>query len=113
MTRIPIDQLVGVSVLEIVRQSGGPIREVQVGQRSLPLEAAAIDDVFYVPSVLAPGQSLQIVGSHSIPLEAVLEEFTPQFVRKELLKRGVTELPDAEETVEGTVCILGNVFSRN
>ena len=46
-------------------------------------------------------------------MEAVLEEFTPQFVRDELLKRGVTDLPEAEETVEGTVCILGNVFSRN
>ena len=46
-------------------------------------------------------------------MEAVFEEFTPRFVRQELLKRGLTELPDAEETIDGTVCILGNVFSRN
>lgn len=113
MSRIQIDEIVGASVLEIVRQTAGRIDKVKLGNKTPLIEAARVQDVFYMPSALEVGQSLQIVGSHQMPLEAVLDDFTPSFVRQELLKRSFTELPDAEETIDETVCILGNVFSRN
>jgi hypothetical protein len=112
MSRIPINEIVGVSVLDIVRQAGGRIDKVKLGNGTPLIEAAMVQDVFYMPSALAAGQSVQIVGSQ-MPLEAVFDDFTPRFVRQELLKRSLTELPDAEDTIDGTVCILGNVFSRN
>lgn len=113
MSRIRINEIVGVSILDIVRQAGGRLDKVNLGNGTALIEAATVQDVFYVPSALAAGQSVQIVGRHEIPLEAVLDDFTPRFVRQELLTRGLTELPDAEDTIDGTVCILGNVFSRN
>lgn len=113
MSRIPINKIVGVSVIDIVREAGGRIDKVKLGNETPPIEAANVQDVFYMPSALAPGQSVQIVGSHQMPLEAVFDDFTPRFVRQELLKQNRTELPEAEETIDGTVCILGNVFSRN
>ena len=113
MSRNPINEIVGVSVLDIVRQTGGRIDEVKLGNRTPLIEAAMVQDVFYMPSALAAGQSVQIVGNHQMPLEAVFDNFTPRFVRQELLKRSLTELPDAEDTIDATVCILGNVFSRN
>ena len=113
MSRNPINEIVGVSVLDIVRQTGGRIDEVKLGNRTPLIEAAMVQDVFYMPSALGAGQSVQIVGNHQMPLEAVFDNFTPRFVRQELLKRSLTELPDAEDTIDATVCILGNVFSRN
>ena len=113
MSRIPINEIVGGSVLDIVRRAGGRINEVKLGNGTPLIEAAMVQDVFYVPSALATGQSVQIVGDRHMPLEAVFDDFTPRFVRQELLKRSLTELPDAEDTIDGTVCILGNVFSRN
>ena len=56
---------------------------------------------------------MQIVGNREMPLEAVFDAFTPSFVRRELSKQNLTELPETEETIDGAVCILGNVFSRN
>ena len=113
MSRIPINEIVGVSVLDIVRQAGGRIDKVKLGNGTPLIEAAMVQDVFYMPSALAAGQSVQIVGDHQMPMEAVFDDFTPSFVRQELLKRSLTELPDSEDTIDGTVCILGNVFSRN
>jgi hypothetical protein len=113
MSRIQINEIVGVSVLDIVRQAGGRIDKVKLGNGTPLIEAAMVQDVFYMPSALAAGQSVQIVGSHQMPLEAVFNDFTPRFVRQELLQRSLTELPDAEDAIDGTVCILGNVFSRN
>lgn len=113
MNRFPISEIVGVSVLDMVRQAGGRIDKVKLEDKSPDLEAAMVQDVFYWPSAIAEGQSLQIVRNHQVPLEAVFDAFTPGFVRQELRKRGLTELPDAEDTIEGAVCILGNVFSRN
>ncbi len=113
MSRIPINEIVGVSVLDIVRQAGGRIDKVKLGNGTPLIEAAMVQDVVYMPSALGAGQSVQIVGSHQMPLEAVFDDFTPRFVRQELIKRSLTELPDAEDTIDGIVCILGNVFSRN
>ena len=113
MSRIAVKEIVGVSVLDMVRQAGGRIDKVELGNTTPPIEVAAVQDVFYMPGALAPGQSVQIVGSHQMPLEAVFDDFTPRFVRQQLLKRSLRELPDAEETIDGTVCVLGNVFSRN
>jgi capsular polysaccharide biosynthesis protein len=113
MSRIPINEIAGVSVLDIVRQARGRIDKVKLGNGSPIIEAAMVKDVFYMPSALSAGQSVQIVGTHQMPLEAVLNDFTPRFVRQELLNRRLTELPDAEDTIDGIVCILGNVFSRN
>ncbi|MDQ3116816.1 MAG: glycosyltransferase family 61 protein [Verrucomicrobiota bacterium] len=113
MSRIPINEIVGVAVLELVRRAGGRIDKVKLGNGTSFIEAAMVPDVYYMPSALAAGQSVQIVGRHQMPLEAVFDDFTPRYVRQELLKRSLTELPDAEETIDGTVCILGNVFSRN
>ena len=113
MSRIPINEIVGASVLDIVRQAGGRIDKLKLGNGTPLIEAAIARDVFYMPSALAPGQSVQLVGNRHMPMEAVFDDFTPSFVRQELLKRRLTELPDSEETIDGTVCILGNVFSRN
>jgi hypothetical protein len=113
MSRIRINEIVGVSVLDIARQAGGRIDKVKLGNGTSLIEAAIVQDVFYVPSALAAGQSVQIVGNRYMPLEAVLDDFTPGFVRRELRKGRLTELPDCEDTINGTVCILGNVFSRN
>ncbi len=113
MSRIPINKIVGVSVIDVVRETGGRIDEVKLGHGTSLIEAAMVQDVFYMPSALAPGQSVQIVAGHQMPLEAVFDDFTPRFVRQELLQQSLTELPEAEDTIGGTVCILGNVFSRN
>ncbi|HEY3662862.1 MAG TPA: glycosyltransferase family 61 protein [Chthoniobacterales bacterium] len=113
MSRIPIDRIVGASVIEIMRAAGGRIDSSKLGKGTPLIETTIVPDVFYMPSALAPGQSVQLVGGHQMPLEAVFDDFTPRFVRQELLKQGLTELPEAEETIDGPVCILGNVFSRN
>ena len=113
MSRIPINEIVGGSVLDIMRRAGGRINEFKLGNGTPLIEAAIMQDVFYVPSALAKGQSVQIVGDRHMPMEAVFDDFTPSFVRQELLKRSLTELPDSEDTIDDTVCILGNVFSRN
>ena len=113
MSRIPINEIVGVSVLDIVHKVAGRIDKINLGNGTSLIEAAIFQDVFYVPSALAVGQSVQIVNNRYMPLEAVLDDFTPCFVRQELLKRSLTELPACEDTIDGTVCILGNVFSRN
>lgn len=113
MGRIPINEIVGASVLDIVRQAGGRIDKLKLGNETPFIEAAIARDVFYMPSALAAGQSVQIVGNRHMPMEAIFDDFTPGFVRQELLKRRLIELPDSEETIDGTVCILGNVFSRN
>ncbi len=113
MSRIPINEIVGVSVLDLIRQAGGRIENINFGNGTPLLEAAVMQDVFYIPSALAAGQSVQIVGNRYMPLEAVLDDFAPGFVRRELRKNGLTELPDCEDTINGAVCILGNVFSRN
>ena len=113
MSRIPINEIVGVSVLDIVRQAEGRIDKLNLGNGNPPIEAVVAQDVFYMPSALAAGQSVQIVGHRHMPIEAVFDDFTPGFVRQELLKKGLTELPDSQDTIAGTVCILGNVFSRN
>ena len=44
-----------------------------------------VQDVFYMPSALGAGQSVQLVGNRHMPLEAVFDDFTPVFVRHELL----------------------------
>ncbi len=113
MSAIQVDKIAGVSVLDMVRQAGGRLDRVKLGDATPLIEAAMMPDVFYVPGALAAGQSVQVVGNHQMPLEAVFDDFTPRFVRQALLKRGLTELPDPEDTIDGTVCILGNVFSRN
>jgi hypothetical protein len=113
MSRIPINEIVGGSVLDMVRKVAGRIDKINFGHGTTVIEAAMVQDVLYVPSALAIGQSVQIVGNRYLPLEAVLDDFTPGFVRRELGKSGLRELPDGEETIDATVCILGNVFSRN
>ena len=113
MSRIPINEIVGGSVLDIVRQTGGRIDKLKLGNKTALIEAAIVQDVFYVPSALAAGQSVQIVADRRMPMEAVFDDSTPSFVRQELQKRGLVELPDSEDTIDDTVCILGNVFSRN
>ena len=113
MGRILVNEIVGVSVLGIVRQAGGRIDKVTLGDGTPPIEMTMVQDVFYMPSALAEGQSVQIVGNRHMPIEAICYDFTPGFVRQELLKKGLRELPASEDTIEGTVCILGNVFSRN
>jgi hypothetical protein len=113
MSRIPINEIVGASLLDIVRHAGGRVDRLKLGTRTRHIETAIVRDVFYMPSALAAGQSVQIVGNHHMPIEAVFDAFTPGFVRQELLKRHLTELSDSEETIDSTVCIVGNVFSRN
>ena len=113
MSRIRISELVGGSVLEHVRQGGGRIETIRLGDATPRIEAAIMQDVYYVPNALAEGQSVQIVSNRYLPVEAVFDEFTVGFVRENLLKREVTELPECEDTMDGTVCVLGNVFSRN
>ena len=76
MSRIPINEIVGVSVLDIVRQAGGRIDKVKLGNGTPLIEAAMVQDVFYMPSALAAGQSLQLVGNRHMPMEAVFDDFT-------------------------------------
>src|SRR5882762_1258121 len=113
MSRIRISELVGGSVLELTRQAGRRIEKIGFGNGTPLIEAAMMQDVYYVPSALAEGQSIQIVGNRHLPVEAVFDEYTVGFVRQNLLERGLTELPECEDTIDATVCILGNVFSRN
>lgn len=113
MDRIPLSELVGGSVLELARQVGRRIEKISFGDKTPLIEAAMMQDVYYLPSALAEGQSIQIVGNRQLPLEAVFDEFTVRFVRQNLLKRGLTELPECEQTIDAPVCVLGNVFSRN
>jgi hypothetical protein len=113
MSRIRISELLGGSVLELTRQVGGRTEKISFGNGTPLIEAAIMQDVYYAPSALAEGQSIQIVGQRHLPVEAVFDDFTVGFVRQNLLKRGLTELPECEDTMDGPVCILGNVFSRN
>lgn len=113
MSHIRVRELVGGSVLELTRQIGGRIEEISFGQGTPLIEVAMMQDVYYAPSAVAEGQSIQVVGNRHLPVEGVFDEFTVTFVRQNLLKRGLTELPEYEDTIDRTVCILGNVFSRN
>ena len=55
MSRIPINEIVGGSVLDIMRRAGGRINEFKLGNGTPLIEAAIMQDVFYVPSALARG----------------------------------------------------------
>ena len=63
MSRIRISELVGGSVLEHVRQGGGRIETIRLGDATPRIEAAIMQDVYYVPNALAEGQSVQIVSN--------------------------------------------------
>ena len=111
---IEIETLAGCSVIEQARSQRRPIDYVTIGESKQPLEIARANDVAYLPSALLPGQSLQIVQRRLIPVEAVFDEFTVEFVRSHLLQNRAPLPVSFERATEvGDVCILGNVFSRN
>ncbi|HUH00100.1 MAG TPA: glycosyltransferase family 61 protein [Gammaproteobacteria bacterium] len=91
----------------------GSPRRVDFGADTPPIEVFRAGPVLYVPSALDVGQSAQLLGDASMPIEAVFDDFTPSFVRQRMLKKGVTQVVFEDSTVAGDVCILGNVFSRN
>lgn len=111
---VAVEKLGTVSALEIARARGRPVHTVAFDQDTPALEITSLDDVLYVPSALEPGQSLQIVERHHLPLEAVFDDFTAEFVKPRLLGKGLRELSGfAPSDHPSDVCILGNVFSRN
>gem|GEM_PF-3346932 len=113
MGDIRISDLAGGSAIELTRQAGGRVEKISFGNGTPLVEAAVMQNVYYAPSALAEGQSIQVVRNRCLPIEAVFDDFTVEFVRQNLQKRGLTELPESDETIGGPVCILGNVFSRN
>jgi capsular polysaccharide biosynthesis protein len=113
MLQIDIDKLSCSSVID--RGDGALVTKVALGQGDPPIDIFRIADVLYLPSALLEGQSLQIVDRHILPLEAVLYEFTAEFVKAQMPLEIRTMYLNglAFRRIKTDVCILGNVFSRN
>ena len=111
---VNVAELISASAIEIARGQGGCVRRVEFPACERPIEIARLADVAYIPSALDVGQSLQVVDGHCMPLEAVFDEFTVEFVKPRLHARGRDAFDGfVESEFHGDVCILGNVFSRN
>lgn len=83
-----------------------------------PLPVARLRTVLYQPSALERGQGLQIFHDGGIPLEASYYDYVADFVRGQLIRRGIVCLPQPSTALEianvqGDVCVLANLFSRN
>lgn len=110
---LKVEDLASASALDIARDEGATIRRIAFpGVASI--EFARLSDVAYFPSALDVGQGLQVVRGRYMPLEAVFDAFTVDFVKPRLVARGRAVLDGfVQSDFTGDVCILGNVFSRN
>jgi hypothetical protein len=113
MESVKVEELASASAIEIARSEGGRVYSIEFPADSPVLEAVRLSDVLYVPSVMGAGQSLQIVRGRFMPVEAVFDEFTVEFVKPRILRQRATLGDFVDSEHEGDVCILGNVFSRN
>ena len=81
------------------------------------IRVVEVEDMLYLPSVLAPGQSLCLIGERSVPREAILEDYVVDFLKKARSGQPVGERAYDDtfdpDLVRGRVCVLGNMFSRN
>ena len=110
---VSVNNMGTISALETAKLQGFETHQV-VFPDDCRLEVSHLNHVLYFPSALDTGQSLQMDEGGNLIFEAVFDEFTAQFVRRQLMDKKVFELgafPDSE--FEGPVCVLGNVFSRN
>ncbi len=83
-----------------------------------PLPVARLRNVLYQPSALERGQGLQVFDDGAIPLEASYYDYVADFAREQLSRREISCLPQPSTALEiadvqGDVCILANLFSRN
>jgi hypothetical protein len=102
------------SVIEMARAAGRQVRSIRPWLATPALEIVRSANVAYVPSALDTGQSLQVVDGRYMPMEAVFDTFTVDFVKPRIAAKGASFLEGfAESSHDGDVCILGNVFSRN
>ncbi len=117
MLRINIDELICTTVRGRVqgREGARSLAELVLEGNRSPIEVFRVADVIYLPNALLEGQSLQLVDRHILPIEAVLGEFTGDFVKTYMPKsRRQAYLHGIEpREIDIDVCILGNVFSRN
>ena len=74
-------------------------------------------DILYLPSVLEYGQSICLAEQRLIPCESVLDCSSVQFLResRQKTRNDQRQYSDPFEVItsEESVCILGNMFSRN
>lgn len=113
MDVIAVGDLTSGSVSDLSAPQVTEVGTVELSSEGTALRIHRAHDVAYVPSALLPGQSLQIVGGRMLPLEAVFDAFTVEFVKRELASHGVSEVAGFAASEARDVCILGNVFSRN
>lgn len=83
-----------------------------------PIPVARLRNVLYQPNALGLGQGLQIFEDGAIPLEASYYDYVVDFSREQLIHQGISSLPTPNSSfdyanVQGDVCILANLFSRN
>jgi capsular polysaccharide biosynthesis protein len=92
---------------------------------SLPVEGESahgavqlteLRDILYLPNVLEPGQSICLATRRIVPQESILDCWTAEFFkeRHRQEQHRHTYSDDFEvASHRGTVCVLGNVFSRS
>lgn len=111
---LTVADLVSVSAIDLAQAEGRQVQQLGTRNGTSPLQIVRCTDVMYVPSALEAGQSLQVVQQTGMPVEAVFDELTVEFVKRQMLQRAVRVFVDFEMSPHnGDVCILGNVFSRN
>jgi capsular polysaccharide biosynthesis protein len=113
---VNISELVCDSALQLAEEiSPSRVKELRHWPEEPPLHICRTDDVLYLPSALDIGQSLQVIGGNMVPVEAILDPFTLEFVKQRRVSQKVTtyDQPFDVQYFDGDVCILGNVFSRN
>jgi hypothetical protein len=117
--RLNLDEIECRSVFEgaaetTFREVAGPS---DAGGGGAAVRGVDVEDLLYLPSVLDTGQSLCLIDERSVPLEAVLDEWTVEFVKEKWAGRRDDERTYADpfevDEVRDRVCVLGNVFSRH
>ena len=112
-----IDNLRCVSAFELAADAAVIL---PIGDSSAsPADAVSLtslEDVLYLPGVLEPGQSICVVNQAFVPEESILDRWSLDFLKRQRQegRHAGTYAGEIDATVvSDTVCILGNLFSRN
>ena len=113
--KFQISQLGCGSALQHARDASQSPLDVRQWPGEPPIFVCQTKDVLYLPSALAAGQSLQVIADSFVPVEAIFDQETLEFVKQRRIAKNVISYDDDFDVqhVDQDVCILGNVFSRN
>lgn len=100
------ERLAGGSVLDELRSSS-PSRIARVDFGSSPIEVACVEDVLYLPMLLA-----QVWRGSIIPREANPDrDLDPVAIIRKLTQPGEVAIADCDHEINKDVCILSNFYS--